>query len=879
MADTKLIDKIDQDKLSPMMKQYLKQKEAWSDCLLFFRLGDFYELFFDDAIIASEALDIALTSRDCGLESRAPMCGVPHHAVDQYLKRLIDQDFKVAICEQMQDPATVKGIVDRQVVRIITPGTLTNIEQLDARKNHYLVALHAHQNYYGLAYLDITTGEFQTTAIAFGQTMDKLLGEISRLDPSELLVHPADFPQDLLTRIQETSTCHITRLETLDTAQIQSFIADTFSNHFDHLWQPAVAALLYYLNQTQRDIPIHIDAPNWYDLSTFMKLNQTARRNLELTQSLKDQHLKGSLLWTIDRTKTAMGCRMLRHWIEQPLTNKADILARQSVVSCLKEAFIKRQTIRDQLRQIKDIERLISKIALNTLNARDMIALATSLMQIPNLQSECMTKTDDGLKQLAAQLADLSPLAQQLLQAINPDPPLSLKEGNLIQSGYDPQVDQLRELANGGQNGLIELENRIKQDTGIKGLKIGYNRVFGYYFEVPKSQTGSVPATFIRKQTLANAERFYTDELKQLEDNLLGAKQKLVDLEYEIFCTLRNNLKSVLNTLKQMAHALATIDVLQALAEHADRSNYCRPELIDDGEIYIENGRHPVVETVLPAGGFVPNQTRMNGEDERFLLITGPNMSGKSTYMRQVALIVLLAQMGSFVPASACRIGIADAIFTRIGASDDLAGGASTFMVEMSEVSNILAEATPKSLLIMDEIGRGTSTFDGLAIAWAVIEYLVSTNHLGARTLFSTHYHELTELEGQLSGFKNYHIKVDESQEDIVFLHQIERGPANESYGIEVAKLACIPQPVILRARDLLHQLETEGKKQRQRRKNTQGVSQDQPDLFTTYLSVQSYDHVIEKIHQLDIQMLTPLDALNILYQLKQDVKPINPKK
>ncbi len=862
-------DKIDREKLTPMMLQYVEQKEQWPDCLLFFRLGDFYELFFDDAIVAAEALEITLTSRDCGLEERAPMCGVPHHAVDNYLAKLMDQNFKVAICEQMEDPSVAKGLVKRQVVKVVTPGTVTDLEHLDDKRNNFLVSVFQIQNYYGFAALDLMTGSFEATSINYGMTQDKVISEIERFAPAEILANKIFSQSDAAKQICARRPISITELpESAFEASIwQSYIGEKADAH--DLWAKSAAGLLHYVKKTQLQIPDHVEAVERYDIARQLHLDVAARRNLELTETLRDHSRKGSLLWTIDRTNTSMGGRLLRRWLEQPLIDPRDIELRQDAVAAFYDSFIQRQELRERLRGMTDLERLTGKLSLGNVNARDLLALGNTLAKLPDIKETVATLDALYIKQLNEVILPMSELADLLERGINPEPPIGLKDGGLIKAGFNEEIDRLREADQNGRQWILDLEQRERELTGIKNLKVGYNRVFGYYLEVTKSNLNAVPDHYIRKQTLTNSERFYTEELKGMEDSILGAKQRVIDVEYDVFCQHRDEAKSYVTVLRRIANVLATLDALQGLAEQADRANYCRPVVDSNDVIAIKNGRHPVVERMLGPGAFVPNDTAIDRGDNRLLLITGPNMAGKSTYMRQVAQIVLLAQMGSFVPAESAHIGVVDGIFTRVGASDDLAGGDSTFMVEMKEVAVILKEATPRSLLILDEIGRGTSTFDGLAIAWAVMEAISDPQRLGCRTLFATHYHELTDLEDTVQGLKNYHVAVERQKHDITFLHRIEQGATDDSYGVEVAKLAGVPAPVVTRARELLQTLEASGKGDVRRRMRQSARPMDgQMDLFSSSLSLRSYDEIIELLKEVDIQTLTPLDALNKLYEL-----------
>ncbi len=863
---------LDMDKLTPMMRQYLEQKEQWPDCILFFRLGDFYEMFFDDALTASRDLDLALTGRDCGQNERAPMCGVPYHAADSYISRLINQGHKVAICEQVEDPSQSKGIVRREVIRVITPGTVTDPALLDDKKNNYLMAVYALKSYFGIAVADLTTGSFEATSLITGATCDRLEAEIARFMPAEVLCNQefldSAVSETLKLRYDLTTTVCPDDDWSLEKAEEAFPEAD----HQEALWTQAAAALISYLTRTQRVRPGHLRPVEVYHLSDYMNLDPTARRNLELTETLRDKTRKGSLLWAIDRTLTSAGGRLLRRWVEQPLLSISLINRRQAAVADLTTHFMFRQELRDHLNGMHDLERLTGKIALASVNARDLLALAATLGKLPSIRDLVLQQAEDPwLQELARTIDPLQELAELLTSAISQDAPISVREGGLIHAGYNAEVDRLREAAVDGKNWIIDLESRERENTGIKSLKVRYNRIFGYYIEVTRSNLSQVPEHYIRKQTMANGERYFTPELKEIEDTILGAEQKVLALEYELFCDLRDQVGRHLDTLQGNASALAVLDVVQGLAELAERDNYCRPELSLSDELMISQGRHPVVEKTLEPGGFVPNDLEMNRQDLRVMILTGPNMAGKSTFMRQIAQIVLLAQIGSFVPAASARIGLADRIFTRVGASDDLASGQSTFMVEMAEVAQILRHATSRSLLILDEIGRGTSTYDGLSIAWSVIEYIADQQALGSRTLFATHYHELTDLEQVLPGVFNCHVEIREKDGEVILLHQISRGGSDESYGIEVARLAGVPSAVVERARELLIQLEKDnmGRQRLKIRHHTRPMD-GQIDLFSSSAAMQKADKIIQRLQTLDVPTLTPLDALNLLSDLQR---------
>lgn len=862
--------------VTPMMKQYLDIKEQYKDCILFFRLGDFYEMFFNDAEVASRELEITLTGKDCGLDERAPMCGIPFHAADGYVARLIAKGFKVAICEQVEDPATAKGIVKRDVIKVVTPGTVTDIAMLDDKKNNYLMSVCKNGNFYGIAAVDITTGDFYATRITWGNTKGKLLDEIAKYIPSELVVN-SDFNSDtdFLSELKLRFNIYISTIE--DSSFEYGIALDTLKEHFSDLTLNvsdydiainASGALLKYLETTQKVSLSHIQNFSSYNIEEYMILDAATRRNLELTETMREKSKRGSLLWVLDKTMTSMGGRLLRKWIEQPLLNIGDITLRLNAVDELKNKFMARVETRELLKRVYDIERLMGKVVLGSVNCRDLIALKNSLNQIPYIKDLLKDFEAPYINTCNEQLDCLEDVSSLIEASIIDDPPITIKEGRIIKDGYNDEVDKLRSASTKGKDWIAAIETQEREKTGIKNLKVGFNRVFGYFIEVTKSYLSLVPAEYIRKQTLANCERYITPELKEIEDTILGAEEKVVQLEYTLFTEIKETIAKELVRIKSTAKALAELDALASLAEVADRENYCKPDISDGDEIEIIDGRHPVVEKMMDKSSFVPNDTSLNMDDDRLAIITGPNMAGKSTYMRQSALIVLMAQIGSFVPATSAKIGIADRIFTRVGASDDLASGQSTFMVEMSEVANILTNATKKSLLILDEIGRGTSTFDGLSIAWAVIEYIVNKEKLGCRTLFATHYHELTELEGKQSGIKNYCITVKEKGEDIIFLRKIIRGGADGSYGIQVARLAGVPLPVIDRAKEILLQLDDSDltKKPHKAKKQLEG----QMDLFAAAAKASQDNEILEDIKKIDLSRLTPIDAMNILYDLQK---------
>ncbi len=864
--------------VTPMMQQYLDIKDQYKDCILFFRLGDFYEMFFSDAELASRELEITLTGRDCGLEERAPMCGVPFHAANNYVARLVSKGYKVAICEQVEDPALAKGIVKRDVIKVVTPGTVTDITMLDERKNNYLMSVYKNGNFYGLAAVDITTGDFYATRITWGNTRGKLFDEIAKYLPSEIIVNTElNSDNELALEIKQRFNTYVSTFEeaSFEYGNAMDALKNQFENKSLNIQEYDIAvnasgALLKYLEGTQKVNLSHIQNFNAYALEEYMILDASSRRNLELTETMREKSKKGSLLWVLDRTMTSMGGRLLRKWIEQPLINHGDISLRLDSVEELKNKFMVRVEARELLKRVYDIERLMGKVILGSVNCRDLIALKNSMCQIPYIKNLLGGFETEYIKSCYQQMDSLEDVCNLIEISITDDPPVTIKEGGIIKDGYNSEVDKLRMASIQGKDWIAALEASEREKTGIKNLKVGFNRVFGYYIEITKSYYYLVPEEYIRKQTLANCERYITPELKEIEDNILGAEEKIVQLEYSLFVQIKDRIAQQLSRIKSTARALAEIDVLASLAEVADREGYCKPDVSVSDKIEIVDGRHPVVEKMTDKSGFVPNDTVLDMEEDRLAIITGPNMAGKSTYMRQTALIVLMAQIGSFVPAASAKIGLVDRIFTRVGASDDLASGQSTFMVEMSEVANILINATKRSLLVLDEIGRGTSTFDGLSIAWAVIEYIVSKEQLGCRTLFATHYHELTELEGKLPGIKNYCITVKEKGEDVIFLRKIIRGGADGSYGIQVARLAGVPQPVIERAKEILANLDDADINKNGKTRRTKKQVEGQLDLFAQAAKASADAEILEEIRKIDISRLTPIDAMNILYELQR---------
>lgn len=866
----------DIEKLSPMMQQYMGAKLERPDCILFFRLGDFYEMFFDDAVLVSKELELTLTARECGLEEKAPMAGVPHHAVESYLEKLIDRGYKVAICEQVEDPAEAKGIVKREIVRIVTPGTVTDIGSIDESKNNYLMGIYQLGTAYAIANIDLTSGEFEATEILTGDTEAKLFNEIKRIDPAEIVINSKFKSSNVYENlIHEEYYMSVIGDEHFSEDDYEKYIPETA--RIRDLISRVASALLFYIEDTQKEIPGHINKLEVYETQEFMVIGSTARANLELTQTLRDRKKRGSLLWVLDQTETAMGSRMLRKWLEQPLLDSNLIGLRLDAVEEFYNSFILRQELKEILSGMSDISRLSGKLSMKQLNARELQALARTLAKIPGIV-ELAKETDSKiLQRITNELEPLETMVNVLNQALQDELPIAIQEGGLIKDGFDEVVDENREISENGSNWILNFEKEEKDKYGIKNLKVAYNRVFGYFIEVTKSNLNLVPEHYTRKQTLANAERYIIPELKDMEDKILGAKQRLETREYEVFIELRNMAADHVEIIQKNADLLASLDALLSLAEVAERNNYVRPEIVEESIIDVKDGRHPVVERTLKNSDFIANDTDMDDGSE-VILLTGPNMSGKSTYMRQVAQILVLAQMGSFVPASYAKIGITDQIFTRIGASDDLSSGQSTFMVEMNELAYILENASSRSLLILDEIGRGTSTYDGLAIAWAVLERVANKNILGARTLFATHYHELTELEKSIDNIKNYHVTVEKANKssEIKFLHKIEKGPTDQSYGIEVAKLAKVPSSLVNRAYEILYSLENTGKIKYSKSNNKRTVMDGQIDLFSSSLAMEKNDKIMGKLENLDVQNMTAMEALQVLYNLSEEAKKLN---
>ncbi|MGU9142551.1 DNA mismatch repair protein MutS [Clostridium perfringens] len=905
-------------KLTPMMRQYFEIKENYKDCILFFRLGDFYEMFFEDAETAARELELVLTGRDCGLEKRAPMCGIPFHASNSYIGRLVAKGYKVAICEQVEDPKFAKGIVKRDVIKVITPGTYTDSSFVEETKNNYIMTIYAdlERNRCSLAITDISTGDFLATEGELEKGV--ILDEISKFNPKEIILLDS-LDQELIKDITLTTPALISRkpIEYFE-ENFEEVLNNQFgekSNSLSLMVKKSSNALVKYILDTQKISLTNINDIEVYSLVDFMTIDLSSRRNLELTENLREKSKKGSLLWVLDKTETSMGSRMLRRWIEEPLVNKEKITLRLNAVEELFNDLSLNDSLKEALHDIYDIERILGKISNKNANAKDLIALKTSIGKIPNVKGIIENCTSSLLNDYYNNLDDLRYIYELLEKSIKEDPSLTLKDGDLIKDGFNSEIDELRLAKTNGKDWISSLENREREFTGIKSLKVGFNKVFGYYIEISKANYSSIPeGRYIRKQTLANAERFITPELKEIEEKLLGASEKLCSLEYDIFLDIRNEVENHIDRLKTTAKIIAELDCISNLAFVALENDFIKPEINEDGETKIENGRHPVVEKVIPKGEFIPNDTIINKDDNQLLIITGPNMAGKSTYMRQVAIITLMCQIGSFVPASKANISVVDKIFTRIGASDDLAGGKSTFMVEMWEVSNILKNATENSLVLLDEVGRGTSTYDGLSIAWSVIEYICKNKNLRCKTLFATHYHELTKLEGEIHGVRNYSVAVKEVDNNIIFLRKIIEGGADQSYGIEVAKLAGIPDEVINRAKEILETLEMESSKdnldlalkevnaskEEMKEASIEAsyevketlVEEDKIEIKEEFISkaledktnkeddqIQldfsaiGKDNLIKELSEVDILSLNPMEAMNRLYALVKEAK------
>ena len=873
---------VDKSKCSPMMQKYLETKEQYQDCILFYRLGDFYEMFFDDAILVSHELEITLTGKDCGLEERAPMAGIPFHAAENYIARLISKGYKVAICEQLEDPKTVKGIVKRGVIKIVTPGTVIEPNMLEERKNNYIMSIYKAGLYFGIAVSDISTGEFYSSSIKEDNNFSLLLDEISRYNPAEIITN----------KMMMDSTEEISKIKTRfpnvyiastkeeyfseDVTKIQNVfsLVDSKGNEFKEIEKNLLAicsinALKEYIETTQMTDLSHINKIVIYSVSKYMSLDINARRNLEITEKLRDKSKKGTLLWVLDKTSTSMGGRLLRRWLNDPLIDENEINKRLGAVEELKNNIILRGDIIENLKKVYDIERLAGKMAYGNATPRDMITLKNSLTKLPEIKSVLSEVDSEYLKEICFNIDELQDIYKLIDKSIVDDPPMNTKDGGYIKLGYSEEIDTLKNATQNGKSWLMKLEADEKEKTGIKSLKVGFNKVFGYYIEVTNMYKNMVPDNYIRKQTLTNGERYITEELKNMENQILGAEEKVIKLELEEFKTIREEISKNIKRLQRTAEAISCLDVLSSFARVAEDMNYCKPIINKDGIIDIKDGRHPVIEKMLGAGEFIPNDTYLDNYLNRLSIITGPNMAGKSTYMRQVALITLMAQVGSFVPASSATIGVVDKIFTRVGASDDLSMGQSTFMVEMMEVATILKEATQNSLVILDEIGRGTSTYDGLSIAWAVAEYIADKAKCGAKTLFATHYHEMTTLEEEGNGIKNYSIAVKEKGEDIIFLRKIVKGGTDESYGVHVARLAGVPKDVTKRANEILKILERKSiLKDKPQTKSEKQKQEGQFDMFNYKLA-----EIAHELDMVNLNELTPIDALNTLVKIKEKMK------
>ena len=870
---------VDKEKCSPMMQKYLETKEQYNDCILFYRLGDFYEMFFDDAILVSRELEITLTGKDCGLEERAPMAGIPHHAAENYIARLVSKGYKVAICEQLEDPKTTKGIVKRGVIKVVTPGTVVESNMLEERKNNYIMSICKAGLYFGIAVSDISTGEFYSTEIKETNNFSLLMDEISRYSPAEIVANKMmnESEAEILkikTRFPEVyiTSCDESYFSEDVSKTVQNFrLVDSKGNDIEKaddklLSIASINALKEYITSTQMTDLSHINKVIIYSVSKYMSLDINARRNLEITEKLRDRSKKGTLLWVLDKTSTSMGGRLLRRWLNDPLIDENEINKRLGAVEELKNDIMLRGEVIENLKKVYDIERLAGKMAYGNGTPRDMITLKNSLSRLPDIRQVLQNVNSEYLKEIYQNIDELKDIHELIEKSIVDDPPMTTKDGGYIKLGYDENIDTLKHATTDGKSWLMKLEADEKEKTGIKSLKIGFNKVFGYYIEVTNLYKDMVPDTYIRKQTLTNGERYITEELKNMENQILGAEEKVIKLELEAFRQIREEIAGNVKRMQKTAEAISSLDVLTSFAQVAEEMNYCKPTINKDGILNIKEGRHPVIEKMLSSGEFVSNDTYLDTDQNRLAIITGPNMAGKSTYMRQVALITLMAQVGSFVPATEATIGVVDKIFTRVGASDDLSMGQSTFMVEMMEVESILKEATKNSLVILDEIGRGTSTYDGLSIAWAVAEYIADKEKCGAKTLFATHYHEMTTLEKEGNGIKNYSIAVKEKGEDIIFLRKIVEGGTDESYGVHVAKLAGVPKDVTKRANEILKSLERKSvlkdkKPEKEDKKKVDG----QFDMFNYKLA-----EVAHELDMVNLNELTPIDALNTLVRIKE---------
>lgn len=865
--------------VTPMMQQYLDTKAEYKDCILFFRLGDFYEMFFDDARTASRELELTLTGKDCGLSERAPMCGVPYHAVDTYVEKLIERGYKVAICEQMEDPALAKGLVKRAVTRIITPGTVIEPAMLDEKANNFLLSVCFVADRAGLAFADVSTGEFYVHEIT--QPEITLSDEVARISPMEIICNDQVKLRACLQREMQNASEQPSawfQLANATEALCRHFALNDLSplglSDEYKAGASAAGALMRYLSETQKNALEHMTSLRIYQGSETMLLDRNTRRNLELTESIRGRSRKGSLLWLLDKTSTAMGGRLLRSWIEQPLVDEEKINRRLDAVGEFAQEHVLTMTLAEELQGVYDIERLLSKVAYKSMNARDCLSLCASLQKVPKIRELLREAKSQAVEEIRDSLDTLPELTDLLTRAIHPDAPILITEGGIIRDGYSQMLDEYRAASTSGKQWILELEQKEREETGIRNLRIQYNRVFGYYIEVSKSYYEMVPARYTRKQTLANCERYMTPELKEIEQKIVGAQEQSTRLELQLFTEVREKIAEQIARIQKTAMALKSLDALLSLAKSAIEYHYVRPEMTQDGTLDIVEGRHPVVEQTMSEGGFVPNDTHMNADDCRMCIITGPNMAGKSTYMRQVALIALMAHIGSFVPAKEAKIPVTDRIFTRVGASDDLASGQSTFMVEMSETAYILRNATAKSLVILDEIGRGTSTFDGLAIAWAVVEYLCDKQKSGAKTLFATHYHELSELEGHIDGVQNYCISVKEHGEDVIFLRKIIRGGADKSFGIHVARLAGVPHPVLVRAHEIQARLEVGDINQHGIGQNILGDAEKRKDEQVNLFDYRKTE-IINELQTLDVMALTPMDAINKLFLLREKARKL----
>ena len=870
---------VDKEKCSPMMQKYLETKEQYNDCILFYRLGDFYEMFFDDAILVSRELEITLTGKDCGLEERAPMAGIPYHAAENYIARLVSKGYKVAICEQLEDPKTTKGIVKRGVIKVVTPGTVVESNMLEERKNNYIMSICKAGLYFGIAVSDISTGEFYSTEIKETNNFSLLMDEISRYSPAEIVANKmmnssndeilkikTRFPEVYITSCDESYFSEDVSKVTQNFRMVDSKGNDIEKIDDKLLSIASINALKEYIASTQMTDLSHINKVVIYSVSKYMSLDINARRNLEITEKLRDRSKKGTLLWVLDKTSTSMGGRLLRRWLNDPLIDVNEINKRLGAVEELKNNMMLRGEVIENLKKVYDIERLAGKMAYGNGTPRDMITLKNSLSKLPEIRQVLQDVNSEYLKEIYDNIDELQDMYELIEKSIVDDPPMTTKDGGYIKIGYDENIDTLKHATTDGKSWLMKLEADEKEKTGIKSLKVGFNKVFGYYIEVTNLYKDMVPDTYIRKQTLTNGERYITEELKNMENQILGAEEKVVNLELEAFRNIREEIARNVKRMQRTAEAISSLDVLTSFATVAEEMNYCKPSINKEGILDIKEGRHPVIEKMLSSGEFVSNDTYLDTDQNRLAIITGPNMAGKSTYMRQVALITLMAQVGSFVPATSATIGVVDKIFTRVGASDDLSMGQSTFMVEMMEVASILKEATKNSLVILDEIGRGTSTFDGLSIAWAVAEYIADKEKCGAKTLFATHYHEMTTLEKDGNGIKNYSIAVKEKGEDIIFLRKIVEGGTDESYGVHVAKLAGVPKDVTKRANEILKSLERKSVlKDSHPEKEDKKKVEGQFDMFNYKLA-----EVAHELDMVNLNELTPIDALNTLVRIKE---------